>query len=1461
MAGVELATGYVTLTVEASDVSRQIGRAFKQAEGMASTTGSVMGKALTQGMAKANTNSLDRISDKLEDAKDKADQLAKKYEQTSERMSQAATKSAREQENAARQVEIAQTKLNEALEKGANQSTILSAEDRLARARQKLSDVTDKAKATQEVYASSLKDLGSKLEAAKLDVGKLTHEFDQVSAAAKDSAGDVERAGGRFSNAFSGLKGKIKSTINGAFDPIRDEAKGVFRKTEDDADDAGQRVGNSFKDSLKGTLVGLGAYVGIQEVGQGLWSSLLSAGDLEQSSGAVDSVFKDYSWQMHNFARTASDTVGLSANEFNELSTSLGSLLKNGGVPLDQLGDKTSSLIQLGSDLASMYGGSTAEAVSAIGSALKGEMDPIERYGISLSDATLTQLGLTMGIEKTGGAFTDQQKKLLVQEALFRQSADAQGNFARESETFSHKLEVAKAKVGDLSAKIGQLLLPAMTTTFGWLGDVALPALEEFAGGVQAFIGAWVSGGDDITSSGFAGSMEELAHTMRNGYDTMKEWMPVWLPFASGVAAVTGTFVAYKAVLQAVSMYQGIATAVTTAWQIVTGVQTGTLWGLTAAQWAAITPIALTVGALVALGVAIKMAYENVGWFRDMVDTAWAWVKGVISGVVDWFRDTAVPAFKTAISAVGDWFSGLYTDYIAPAWDWVKSTIYSVVDWFQNVASPAIGEALRVMGEWFARANSEYVQPAMQAVRDIFGGVVSWIQDAVGWLGDAFTWLYQNVIHPVWYGVMATVTMVAAILLTIFQGIAWAVTTLLGPVFTWLYDNVIKPVWSWIQGAIQGFVSWWSDVAVPAIGAAVSIVGALWDQYKDQVLQVWNFVQGAVQGFISWWSGVAVPAIQTVISVVVSAWQWLSDRVGEVWSWISNKISATWNWIQYSILVPAKVFLDNVLVPTFLFLWDQVSKVWSWISDKISFTWNWVQGNVLTPLVTFLRDTVGAAFRTLWDTVSQVWGWISDKISGTWDWLKNSVLKPLGDYITTTFVGFFEAAKDGIGRAWDMLKDLVREPVRFVIDTVINDGVIKNYNKLNDFWGGDDLDEMKFPAGFRKGGFTGNYGLNEVAGVVHGREFVTRAEATDRVNREHPGFLETLNRTGSVTQSLGVSAGPAHGSHCAHCSGAAAMGAAVSHSTSASTAGAPPSGGNGGIWGAFQQSIASAGKLYVPKMNFMGVNTENVARAWIGRSAVEIIPGSGNGPSISFAQGGAGTWGFNAGSQIWMQLGVPQGMREAVLIHELGHALSLHHTMNTGSIMHPLMQGPTWPSALDYGSLVNAWGAPGGGVKTYDGGGGGVFGFLASKAEEMITNKVHELADAARDHFLPNKFVHMPIGIAEKSAVDVVKKAASFFGGGSYSPSAAMGVAPALYDNGGLIHRGVQIIDHQRSTPDYVLTQDQWRGMLDLANHVSETQPGRSPEVQLNVGTMVGADADELADKLQTRLRRTAALY
>lgn len=80
-------------------------------------------------------------------------------------------------------------------------------------------------------------------------------------------------------------------------------------------------------------------------------------------------------------------------------------------------------------------------------------------------------------------------------------------------------------------------------------------------------------------------------------------------------------------------------------------------------------------------------------------------------------------------------------------------------------------------------------------------------------------------------------------------------------------------------------------------------------------------------------------------------------------------------------------------------------------------------------------------------------------------------------------------------------------------------------------------------------------------------------------------------------------------------------------------------------------------------------------------------------------------------------------------------------------------------------------------------------------------------------------------------------------------------VTPALYDKGGVIRRGVQVIDHQRKDPDYVLTSQQWENMYKIAENSS-----KQVNSGITIGTVQGYTAEEVAREIERRRRQEEAL-
>lgn len=188
-----------------------------------------------------------------------------------------------------------------------------------------------------------------------------------------------------------------------------------------------------------------------------------SASELEQALGGMEAIFKDSSRQMLAWANDAADSVGLAKSEYASLSTILGAQLKNMGLNTEQLADQTNELVGVGADLAAQFGGSTSDAVSALSSLLRGERDPIERYGVSINEAAVKAKMAEMGLAGLTGEAEKNAKLQATLALLYQQTADAQGAFARESATLAGQQQRLGANFENLYATLGTELLPAVT--------------------------------------------------------------------------------------------------------------------------------------------------------------------------------------------------------------------------------------------------------------------------------------------------------------------------------------------------------------------------------------------------------------------------------------------------------------------------------------------------------------------------------------------------------------------------------------------------------------------------------------------------------------------------------------------------------------------------------------------------------------------------------------------------------------------------------------------------------------------------------------------------------------------------------------------------------------------------------------------------------------------------------------
>lgn len=207
-------------------------------------------------------------------------------------------------------------------------------------------------------------------------------------------------------------------------------------------------------------------------------TTVQAASRLEQSIGGTEAVFGKSAKTIDSWARNAATSMGLSEAAARDSLTLMGAQLKNFGFSVEDAQAKGKDLVQLGADLAATFGGTTEEAVSALTAALRGEMDPIERYGVSLNDARLKAKALELGLYDGKGALDSNAKASASLALITEQTAAAQGQFAREVDTTAGKEAVAAAKRENAAARLGKIVVPAWNSFL----DVVTKTVEVATG-------------------------------------------------------------------------------------------------------------------------------------------------------------------------------------------------------------------------------------------------------------------------------------------------------------------------------------------------------------------------------------------------------------------------------------------------------------------------------------------------------------------------------------------------------------------------------------------------------------------------------------------------------------------------------------------------------------------------------------------------------------------------------------------------------------------------------------------------------------------------------------------------------------------------------------------------------------------------------------------------------------------
>jgi hypothetical protein len=269
--------------------------------------------------------------------------------------------------------------------------------------------------------------------------------------------------------------------------------------------------------ALKGAIVtmaaaGIGAFVS---------HAVASFAQLEDASAAASVVFGNGMGQIIAQSETAAQSLGMAKSQVIDAANVFGTFGKSAGLAGKDLASFSTDMTQLAGDMASFKGTTPEQAIQAIGSALRGESEPIRAYGVLIDDASTKQQAFKMGlIATTKDALTPQQRVLAVQQLILQQTSDAQGDFARTADSTANVQKRLTAEWENAQATLGGKLAPYITAAQqGLLGllqgfernSAVLTPLIQLVGGLALGIGGLVVALKvaDVVST-FTGGMQAM---------------------------------------------------------------------------------------------------------------------------------------------------------------------------------------------------------------------------------------------------------------------------------------------------------------------------------------------------------------------------------------------------------------------------------------------------------------------------------------------------------------------------------------------------------------------------------------------------------------------------------------------------------------------------------------------------------------------------------------------------------------------------------------------------------------------------------------------------------------------------------------------------------------------------------------------------------------------------------------
>lgn len=795
-----------------------------------------------------------------------------------------------------------------------------------------------------------------------------------------------------------------------------------INKTVDDAEKKGNSIGDKLKSVASttakvftGMVAGASAAIGFL-----VKNSIEEYAQYEQLVGGVETLFKDSSNKVMEYANNAYKSAGLSANEYMDTITSFSASLLQGlggdTAKAAEIGNK--AVIDMSDNAAKMgtsmeliqnaysgfskqnytmldnlklgFGGTKEEMQRLLAEAQKltGIEYKIENFSdiIEAIHVIQTEIGITGTTEKEAAATIEGSLNMTKSawKNLMTGIADSNADF-----------DVLITNMVDSTSAFGENILPRIEIALNGIGKLIEKLLPPIAEKIPAILidilpKVFEAGVTIVTKliEGVITNLPNLANTIKG---MINEFTPALNPIVEGiemlitnidkiagaVVVATSAIVAFKAV----SAIQGIVGMWQEA-QLALALYSMSCQGASVAQGVmtgafkaseiivALFTGKLTLAELASIGFSKAQAALNAVLSANPIGLVIALVTALVAGIIylwntnEDFRNALISAWediKETATVVWEAVAKFFTETLPEAWESLKSKLSEIPEWLSNIWNKAL-EKIAEVGNNIANFFIELWNSMLDTIK-------TWGENVSNFFTETIPAVIESIVN--WFGELPYKIGFALgeLLGTIVQG--WI------NIFNYFSTNI--PLW------IENIRNWFAEL--PG--------------------KIWNCLVTAYNKVVEWGSNTWNKFIEICTNVFNAVSEWFSQLPGKIWDCLVNAFNkiTTWGTNTWN---KAKEIGTNFINSIISFFSQLPGKIWNWLTNTIAKVSQFASdlGNKAREAGSNMVNNIISAVSSL---PSKMYDIGANIVKGVWNGITG-----LGSWLTKKVKSFFSGIVDGV---------------------------------------------------------------------------------------------------------------------------------------------------------------------------------------------------------------------------------------------------------------------------------------------------------------------------------------------------------------------------------------------------------------------------------------------------------------